>query len=154
MSGERAKTLLWMTPVIADQIIAHCQEHYPKEACGLLVGSSIAPELQMIPEQRVVQVYPMINVEDSPIGYSMDPREQLHVEKLMRQRQQKLVGIYHSHTATDAYPSPVDVRMSISPDVSYVLMSLKDRATPLIKSYRIVDGKILEEDLLVEERKL
>jgi len=152
MSGERAKTLLWMTPAIADQIIAHCQEYYPKEACGLLAGSSVAPETQMIPEQRVVQVYPMMNVENSPIGYSMDPREQLRIDKFMRQRQQKLVGIYHSHTATDAYPSPVDVRMAISPDVSYVLVSLKDRAKPLIKSYRILDGSILEEDVLVEER--
>ena len=120
--GQRSKTLLWMTPAIAGQILAHCHEHYPKEACGLLAGSSIAPETQMIPEQRVVQVYPMTNVDGSPIGYSMDAREQLRVEKLMRQRQQKLVGIYHSHTASEAYPSSVDVQLSISPDVSYALV--------------------------------
>ena len=122
-----------------DEVTAHCQQHYPKEACGILAGQG----------ETVAQVYPMRNVEDSPIGYSMDPKEQLLVEKQMRQRQQRLLGIYHSHTATDAYPSPVDVRLAISPDISYVLVSLKDRAKPVMHSYRILETAIQQEDLLV-----
>jgi len=90
----------------------------------------------------VTQVYPMTNVEDSPIGYAMDPREQLKVEKQMRQQGQRLVGIFHSHTASAAYPSSVDVRLAISPDVSYVLVSLQDQAAPDFKSYRI-DGQAI-----------
>ena len=96
----------------------------------------------------VAQVYPMTNVEDSPIGYSMDPKEQLLIEKQMRQRRQAMLGIYHSHTASDAYPSPVDVRLAISPDVSYVLVSLKDQPRPVVKSYRIDGTRVTEEEVV------
>ncbi len=75
----------------------------------------------------------------------MDPKEQLQAEKQMRQRGQRMVGIYHSHTASDAYPSSVDVRLAISPDISYVLVSLKDRARPVVRSFRIDGAEITEE---------
>ena len=94
---------------------------------------------------QVGQVYLMRNVEDSPIGYSMDPQEQLQVDKQMRQKDQKLIGIFHSHTASEAYPSLVDVNLAISSDVSYVLVSLKDQENPVLRSYRI-DGKIITEE--------
>ena len=133
--------MLRIAQAFHDEVITYCQSRYPKEACGLLAGSKDAPG----PERAVVQVYPMTNVEDSPIGYAMDPREQLQVEKQMRQRGQRLVGIYHSHTATEAYPSPVDVRLAIAPDVSYVLVSLRDRANPVFRSYLIDEARISEE---------
>ncbi len=113
-----------------DAIIAHCQQEYPKEACGLLAGSDS-------PQASIVQIYPMRNVEASPIGYAMDPKEQLQVEKQMRQRQQRLCGIYHSHTASAAFPSSVDVSLALGPEISYVLVSVKERSSPLLKSYRI-----------------
>lgn len=119
------------------ETIAHCQSRYPKEACGLFAGAG----------EAVTQVYPMTNVEDSPIGYAMDPKEQLRVEKQMRQAGQKLLGIYHSHTASDAYPSSVDVGLAISPDISYVLVSLKDRQSPVLKSYRIEGRTITPEEV-------
>jgi len=97
-----------------------------------------------------MQVYPMRNVEDSPIGYSMDPKEQLAVEKQMRQRGQRMIGIFHSHTATEAYPSSVDVRLAISPEISYVLVSLQDRGRPVFKSYRIDGTTITEEPIRIE----
>ncbi len=122
-----------------EELIAYCQRRYPKEACGYLAGD----------RERVTQVYPMTNVEDSPIGYAMDPKEQLQTEKQMRRRSQRLLGIYHSHTATDAYPSSVDVRLAISPEVSYVLVSLKDRQRPVLKSYRI-DGRTVSEEAVVQ----
>ena len=123
-----------------DALIAHCQRHYPKEACGLLAGD----------RGLVSEVYPMTNVEDSPIGYAMDPREQLRTEQLMRQRGQRLLGIYHSHTASAAYPSSVDVRLAISPELSYVLVSLADRTRPDVKSYRIEAEQVTPEPLVVE----
>ena len=104
-----------------DEMLAHCRQAYPKEACGYVAGRAAG---------AAEQVYPMRNVEDSAIGYAMDPQEQLQVEKLMRQRGQRLVGIYHSHTASDAHPSPVDVGLAISPDVSYVLDFKAFRAEP------------------------
>lgn len=119
--------MLKLPAVLQEQVVAHCRSRYPKEACGLLAGK----------DGIVTQVYPMRNIEDSPIGYAMDPREQLQVEKQMRQQQQQLLGIYHSHTGSAAYPSPVDVRLALSPDIAYVLVSLKDQQRPEFKSYRI-----------------
>jgi len=134
--------MLRISSELRAHVIDQCRRHYPKEACGLLAGDAKATGDQ---EHAVAQVYPMRNVEDSPIGYAMDPKEQLQIEKQMRQRGQRLVGIYHSHTASAAYPSPVDVRLAISPDLSYVLVSLKDQAAPDFKSYRIDGATILPE---------
>ena len=121
--------MLTIPMALYEEVLAHCRSRSPKEACGILAGK----------DGIVAQVYPMTNTEDSPIGYTMDPKEQLQIEKQMRQRGQRMVGIYHSHTASEAYPSSVDVRLAISPDVSYVLVSLKDPKQPDFKSYRI-DG--------------
>jgi proteasome lid subunit RPN8/RPN11 len=93
----------------------------------------------------------MRNVEDSPIGYSLDPKEQLMVEKRMRTQRQKMLGIYHSHTASDAVPSTVDVSLAISGDISYVLVSLKEFDAPVMKSYRINGSVVTNEDILVGE---
>ena len=134
--------MLRIPAALRDEVIRHCLLAYPKEACGILAGSQDGPA------GAVVQVYPMTNVEDSPIGYSMDPKEQLRVERQMRQAGQRLLGIYHSHTASAAYPSPVDVSLAISPDISYVLVSLKDRARPDFNSYRI-DGQTITPEPVV-----
>ena len=124
---------------VRQEMIRDCLSRRPKEACGFLIANAAG---------MIERAQPMRNVEDSPIGYSMDPKEQLAVEKQMRARGQRLIGIYHSHTATDAYPSPVDVSRAISPDVSYVLVSLKDQAHPTLKSFRI-DGPMVTEEPMV-----
>jgi len=131
--------MLRLTKALYDEMIAHCRSLCPKEACGYLAGRD---------DGSVQQVYPMTNVENSSIGYSMDPKEQFQMDKLMRQRGQRMVAVYHSHTASDAYPSSVDVNLAISPDVSYVLVSLKDRARPVVRSFRI-DGAHVEEERVV-----
>jgi proteasome lid subunit RPN8/RPN11 len=125
--------MLRIPKALHEEVLAHCQRQYPKEACGYLAADASG---------HVTQAYPMTNVEDSPIGYAMDPKEQLQVEKQMRSRGQRLVAIYHSHTASAAYPSSVDVRLAISPEISYVLVSLQGRAQPELKSYRI-DGQTI-----------
>jgi proteasome lid subunit RPN8/RPN11 len=131
--------MLRIPRALYEEVLAHCRRQYPKEACGLLAGR----------DGRVSRVYPMRNVDDSPIGYSMDPREQFQAERAMRLAQEALLGIYHSHTATDAYPSSVDVRLAISPEVSYVLVSLKQQP-PDVKSYRIDGTTITPEPHTVE----
>ncbi len=133
--------MLTLPRALHDEVIAHCHREYPKEACGILAGHT---------GTGVVQGYPMTNVEASPIGYSMDPKEQLRIEKQMRALGQQMVGIYHSHTASDAYPSSVDVSLAISPEISYVLVSLKDRQHPVMHSYRIDGQTITREDLQVQ----
>jgi len=132
--------MLVLPKPLAEELVAHCRRQYPKEACGVLAGQ----------QGRITRLYPMRNVEDSPIGYSMDPKEQLQVEKAMRQAGQQMVGVYHSHTASEAYPSSVDVSLAISPDISYVLVSLKKPDAPVIKSYRIEDSRVLAEELRLD----
>lgn len=152
--------MLKMPKVLRDQMVAHCRSTYPKEACGVLAAearneSGLASALRApgspggAPGEVVVQVYPMTNVDDSPIGYSLNPAEQLAVEKQMRQRGQRMIGIYHSHTASEAYPSSVDVSLAISSDVSYVLISLKNRNRPEFKSYRIDGARVMPEEVQV-----
>ena len=99
----------------------------------------------------VAAVYPMRNIEDSPVGYSMDPQEQLLAERQMRQRRHYLLGIYHSHTASDAYPSSVDTSLAISPELSYALVSLKDHAHPILKSYRIRESQQVDQEQVAIE---
>ena len=133
--------MLRISRALYDEVVAHCRSTYPKEACGILAGKNGVVE----------HVYPMANVEDSPISYSMDPNEQLQVEKQMRSRHQQMVGIFHSHTASGAYPSSVDVSLAISPEVSYVLVSLKDQEHLDFKSYRIDGRTVTEEPVAIED---
>lgn len=138
MSDAQTKTPLQLPEHVKLAMIEHTQKHFPKEACGFLIADE---------GNKVVRIQSMHNVEDSPIGYSMEPKEQLLVEKDLRQRKEKIIGIYHSHTASDAYPSSVDVRLAISPDISYILVSLKDRQKPVVKSYRIEGEAIIAEPI-------
>ena len=124
-----------------DQLVLHCRQVWPKEeACGFLIANAGG---------WIEKVYPMTNVEHSPIGYSMDPKEQLRVERELRQHGQKIVGIYHSHIATEAYPSTVDTSHAISPDISYVIVSFKDVRSPDVRSYRIDGAAVTGEDVRV-----
>ena len=132
--------MLRIARTLHDEVIAHCRSCYPKEACGLLAGQ----------REQVTRIYPMTNLEDSPIGYAMDPREQLRVESAMRRQGERCLGIYHSHTASDAYPSPVDIELAVSPDVSYVLVSLKDRERPVVQSFRIDGARVTPEPHTVQ----
>ena len=122
------------------EILDHCHREYPKEACGILGGT----------DGRVERVYPMTNVDGSPISYAMYPKEQLQVMTKLRQAGQQMLAIYHSHTASPAYPSPVDVKLAAYPDAAYVLVSLQDRAHPQLHSYRIVEGQISQDEMLLE----
>ena len=141
--------MLRISRALHDEMLTHCKNRYPKEACGILAGSA-TPAVPADELGLAVQVYPMTNVEDSPIGYAMDPKEQLLIEKQMRQRGERMVGIYHSHTASAAYPSSVDVSLAISPDISYVLVSLQDQAHLALKSYRIDGQRITEEPVQID----
>ena len=128
-----------LTQAAVDDITAHAKAEYPKEACGIMAGARGVG----------TRVFRMRNMDASPISYTMDPKEQLHVMKQLRAEGLEMLAIYHSHTATPAYPSPTDVRLATYPDVSYVLVSVKDQAHPDVKSYRIVDGTITPEPLEV-----
>ena len=98
---------------------------------------------------RIERVLSMRNVEASPIGYSMDPKEQLKVEKQLRQSNERIVAIYHSHTASAAVPSPVDVEHAISPDISYIVVSTANTVMPVVQSYRIDGNTVTQEPIVL-----
>jgi len=111
----------------------------PNEACGLLSGRKNLAE----------SFFAMKNTEESPASYLMDPKEQFHVMKHIRERNEEMLAIYHSHVASPAYPSSKDVQLAFYPDVYYVLISLQDRSHPVVKAYRIQEGKVREEPFKV-----
>ena len=123
----------------AKALITHAQEEAPNECCGLLAGRN----------GRVERVYPGTNVDHSPYTYLMDPKEQLAAFKDMEAAGLDLVGIYHSHTHTAAYPSRTDVAKAFYPDALYVIVSLAKRDAQDIRAFRVADGQIHEESVIV-----
>jgi proteasome lid subunit RPN8/RPN11 len=118
-------------------IVAHCYDGLPDEACGLLAGP-LTSELE--PTGEVTAVYPCTNADASARTYTVDSRDLLRAMRDAEERGDELVGVWHSHTHTDAYPSDTDVRQAFEPGWVYVLVSLK-HGDPVLRAYRIRDGR-------------
>lgn len=129
---------------LVDAMVAHARRDHPDEACGMLAG----PEGSDRPERFV----PMVNAERSPTWYRFDSMEQLRVHRAMSEAGEVPVVIYHSHTATEAYPSRTDVSIAQEPDAHYVLISTRDPDDYELRSYRIVDGVVTEEPVTVVDQ--
>nr|WP_199442510.1 M67 family metallopeptidase [Umezawaea beigongshangensis] len=128
---------------LVDAMVAHARRDHPDEACGIVAG----PEGSDRPERFV----PMENAERSPTFYRFDSGEQLRVWRQMDAADEVPVVVYHSHTATEAYPSRTDVSYAAEPDAHYVLVSTRDPREHELRSYRIVDGVVTEEPVEVVE---
>lgn len=123
------------------EMVKHCQEEYPYEACGILAGK----------EGKVSKVYEMVNGSDKPeICYFMEPAEQLRVFKEMRSAGMEIMGIYHSHVKTHAYPSKRDCEMAFYPEASHVIISLENPKGPDVRAFRIVKNKAKSEKITIE----
>ena len=129
---------------LVDAMVAHARRDHPDEACGVLAG----PEGSDRPERHI----PMVNAERSPTFYRFDAQEQLKVWRAMDDADEIPVVIYHSHTATEAYPSRTDVSLAAEPGAHYVLVSTRDPDCHELRSYRIVDGAVIEEPLDIVEQ--
>jgi proteasome lid subunit RPN8/RPN11 len=154
-------------------MVAHCIAGAPLEACGLLAGargdagptsppapgtrdSAGPPEGRAPSEGRAPPVpstatlcFPARNSAGSARVYTVEPRDLLRADREAEAAGAELIGVFHSHTHTDAYPSPTDVAAAPDPDWHYVLVSLRD-VEPVVRSYRIVDGKIEEEPVVLQ----
>lgn len=128
---------------LVDLMVAHARRDHPDEACGVIAG----PADTRRPERFIE----MTNAERSPTFYRFDSMEQLRVHREMRAADEEMVVIYHSHTATEAYPSRTDVAYAAEPDAHYVLISTRDPDQHELRSYRIVDGCVTEEPVEVVE---
>jgi len=126
-----------------DKIVAHARADHPDEACGLVAGPAGSDR----PERFI----PMTNAARSPTFYEFDSTEQFHVWQEMDDHDEEPVVIYHSHTATEAYPSRTDVSYASEPGAHYVLVSTRDPELSEFRSYRITDGQVTEEPVTVVE---
>jgi len=128
---------LYLTKEQAEAMIQHALAEYPNEACGLLAGK----------DGQVERVYRMTNAEHSPVTYRLDPEEQYRAFMEMEKAGHQLLAIYHSHTHSPAYPSATDLELAYYPDSLYVIISLADKARPIMRAFRIVEGAIEEEQV-------
>jgi proteasome lid subunit RPN8/RPN11 len=133
--------VLTIDRAIVDAIFAHARRDHPDEACGVVAG----PAGSDTPVRHI----PMDNAERSPTFYRFDSMEQLRVWREMDDRDEEPVVIYHSHTATEAYPSRTDISLAGEPSAHYLLVSTREPATDEIRSFRIVDGAVTEEPVRI-----
>src|SRR6202451_4874105 len=124
-------------------IIAHARADHPDEACRV-----IARPAGIDRPQRFI---PMTNAERSPTFYRFDSMEQLRIWREMDDADEEAVVIYHSHTATQAYPSRTDISYASEPQAHYVLVSTRDESETEFRSYRIIDGEVTEEPVQIDE---
>ncbi len=131
-----------------DAMIAHAREDHPDEACGVIVG----PEGSDVPT-RVVR---MTNAERSPTFYRFDPpSSSKRSTSVMYEQSEEIVVVYHSHTATEAYPSRTDISLASDPQAHYMIVSTAESdasdGAVSVRSFRIVDGAVTEEEIDVTE---
>ena len=130
-----------------EAMAAHARADHPDEACGVIAGPAGSDR----PERFI----PMVNAARSPTFYEFDSADLLRLYREMDDHDEEPVVIYHSHTATEAYPSRTDISYASEPAAHYVLLSTRecgnDEGPMEIRSYRIVDGTVTEEPVIVAE---
>jgi proteasome lid subunit RPN8/RPN11 len=131
--------MLEIDPGFFDEMLQHGLAGFPNEACGLLAGK----------EGRPVKFFPMTNKDASTVTYRLDPKEQLRAFDEIDDEGWDLLAIFHTHTHSEAYPSETDRAQAFYPEAAYLVMSLSDRANPVLRAFRIADGEVTEEDLRV-----
>jgi [CysO sulfur-carrier protein]-S-L-cysteine hydrolase len=135
---------------MVEEMLAHARAGMPNEACGVIAGE----------DGRPVRVYPMRNAEASPVVYRFDEREQLRVFTEVEEKGWDLLAFFHSHTHTEAFPSPTDRahahwtdpatgrQTPAYPGTRYLIMSLMGKE-PVLRLYRFDDGEPVEEDVRI-----
>lgn len=133
--------MLRIRSALVEQMVAHARADHPDEACGIIAGPAGGDR----PERFI----PMLNAARSPTFYEFDSMDLLHLYRDLDDRDEEPIVIYHSHTATEAYPSRTDVSYASEPGAHYVLISTRETGTEVgpyeFRSFRIVDGEVHEE---------
>jgi proteasome lid subunit RPN8/RPN11 len=131
-----------------DAMVAHARADHPDEACGVITGPAGSDD--------PVRFISMLNADRSPTFFRFDPTEQLKLYREMDDRDEEIVVVYHSHTSTEAYPSRTDIAYAAEPQAHYVLVSTaesgREEGPVSVRSYRILDGVVTEEDIEITEQ--
>lgn len=137
------RTLILTTDLV-DQLVAHARADHPDEACGVIAGPDYRTPTRFIP---------MVNAARSPTFYEFDSADLLRLYRDMDDRDEVPSVIYHSHTATEAYPSRTDIAYASEPDAHYVLVSTRETGNidgPYeLRSFQIVDGVVTEDEVVI-----
>ncbi len=132
---------------LVDSMVSHARNDHPDEACGVIAGPAGSDQ-----PQRFI---PMINAARSPTFYEFDSGDLLRLYREMDQNDEEPIVIYHSHTATEAFPSRTDISYASEPNAHYVLVSTRETGSKEgpyeLRSFRIVDGEVSEEEVQVAE---
>jgi proteasome lid subunit RPN8/RPN11 len=126
---------------LIDAVVAHARQDHPDEACGVIAGPAGSDR----PERFIA----MVNAARSPTFYEFDSMDLLKLYREMDARDEEPVVVYHSHTATEAYPSRTDVSYASEPNAHYLLVSTREPDDEEIRSFRIVDGDVTEEEVKI-----
>ena len=124
-----------------DEIIAHARAEAPRECCGIIAGL----------DGHATRLYRLVNSEPGVTRYRVDDAELFRVYRDLNDRGEDILAIYHSHPATPAYPSPTDLDLAAWPDAFYVICSLAVRDAPVVRAFRIVDGRITEAEIVAAD---
>jgi [CysO sulfur-carrier protein]-S-L-cysteine hydrolase len=135
--------VLTLTEDVWHEMVGHAYGGLPDEACGLVAGDPA--------EGRATVFYPCRNSAGSSRVYTVDPHDHLRADRDAESRGLEIIGVVHSHTHTEAYPSPTDVAQAPDPAWHYLIVSLK-RESAVVRSYRIVDGEVSEEAVGLDGR--
>lgn len=135
--------MLSIDRAIHDAIIAHARRDHPDEACGVVAGAAGSD----IPSRLI----PMLNAARSPTFYEFDSTDLLKLYREMEDNDEEPVVVYHSHTATEAYPSRTDISYASEPNAHYVLVSTRTADTTDFRSFRIVDSVVTEEEVVIAD---
>jgi proteasome lid subunit RPN8/RPN11 len=127
---------------MVDAIVAHARRDHPDECCGVVSGRGGV----------ATRMFEMENAERSPTGFTFDSAEWLRVYRDIDDADEDILVVYHSHTATEAYPSRTDIRWSVNtPGASWLLVSTREPSYDEVKSYTIADGEVTEEEIRITE---
>ncbi|HYN74718.1 MAG TPA: M67 family metallopeptidase [Candidatus Limnocylindria bacterium] len=139
--------MLTIARATVDALVGHARRDHPDEACGVVAGPTGSDR----PERFI----PMVNAARSPTFYEFDSGDLLRLYREMEARDEDPVVVYHSHTGTEAYPSRTDIAYASEPNAHYVVVSTREtgnEAGPYeLRSFRIVDGVVAEEEVRVVE---
>ena len=124
-------------------MIEHARRDHPDEACGVIAGP--------VGSDTPTRFIPMVNAARSTTFYEFDSGDLLRLYRQMDANDEEPVVVYHSHTATPAYPSRTDISYASEPNAHYVLVSTRDQEVTEVRSYRIVDAEVTEEEVQIVE---
>jgi proteasome lid subunit RPN8/RPN11 len=130
-----------ITRDLLDEIVAHAREDVPNECCGIVAGT----------DGTATRVFRARNAEASPFRYVIDSRDQLRIVGEIEARGEEMIGIYHSHTKSEPYPSQTDINLADAwPDPLYLICSLARPDEPEVRAFAIRDGRVEETPLEIE----